>query len=86
MNRQHQAKPIHVYPDQRPAPYFDNPNAGPKKNIDLVDELRGVFGNDAEIMFDDFIGWICPLQRHGANWWKKFRPSKPPISNIKLKT
>lgn len=49
-------------------------NAGLKKNIDLVEELRGALGHDAEIMFDAFMGWDLPYATAWCKAVEKFRP------------
>jgi L-rhamnonate dehydratase len=49
-------------------------NAGLKKSIDLVEELRGALGNDAEIMFDAYMGWDLPFATAWCKAVEKFRP------------
>ncbi len=49
-------------------------NAGLKKNIDLVEELRGALGFDAEIMFDAYMGWDLPFATAWCKAVEKFRP------------
>ncbi|WP_276373458.1 enolase C-terminal domain-like protein [Chryseolinea sp. H1M3-3] len=49
-------------------------NAGLKKNIDLVEELRAALGFDAEIMFDAYMGWDLPFATAWCKAVEKFRP------------
>jgi L-rhamnonate dehydratase len=49
-------------------------NAGLKKNIELVEELRAALGFDAEIMFDAYMGWDLPFATAWCKAVEKFRP------------
>jgi len=49
-------------------------NAGLKRNIDLVEELRESLGYDAEIMFDAFMGWDLPFATAWCKAVEKYRP------------
>ncbi len=47
---------------------------GLKKNIELVGELREAVGDDAELMFDAFMGWDVPYANAWAKAVEKYRP------------
>ena len=49
-------------------------NAGLKRNIDLVEELRESLGYDAELMFDAFMGWDLPFATAWCKAVEKYRP------------
>ena len=49
-------------------------NAGLAKNIELVEELRGALGYNAEIMFDAFMGWDYPFALAWCKAVEKYRP------------
>ncbi|MBA4054905.1 MAG: mandelate racemase [Marivirga sp.] len=49
-------------------------NVGLKRNIELVEELRAALGNDAEIMFDAFMGWDVPFATAWCKAVEKYRP------------
>lgn len=49
-------------------------NAGLTKNIELVEELRGSLGPNADIMFDAFMGWDYPFSLAWCKAVEKYRP------------
>lgn len=49
-------------------------NVGLRKNIELVEELRGALGVDAEIMFDAFMAWDLPFATAWCKAVEKYRP------------
>ncbi|HTF20844.1 MAG TPA: enolase C-terminal domain-like protein [Chryseolinea sp.] len=49
-------------------------NAGLKRNIELVEELRETLGFDAEIMFDAFMAWDVPYAIEWCKAVEKYRP------------
>jgi len=53
------------------------PGDGPKglnRCIELVEELRGTLGDDAQIMFDAFMGWDIPFATQWCKAVEKYRP------------
>lgn len=49
-------------------------NAGLKKSIELVEELRDAVGFEGEIMFDAFMGWDLPFATAWCKAVEKYRP------------
>lgn len=49
-------------------------NAGLKRNIELVEELRETLGFDAELMFDAFMAWDLPYAIEWCKAVEKYRP------------
>jgi L-rhamnonate dehydratase len=49
-------------------------NAGLKRNIELVEELRGALGDNAELMFDAFMAWDMPFAVAWCKAVEKYRP------------
>ena len=49
-------------------------NAGLKRNIELVEELREAVGSDGQLMFDAFMGWDLPF---AMAWTKAVEPYRP---------
>ena len=49
-------------------------NAGLKRNIELVEELRDALGDDAEIMFDAFMAWDIPFAIAWCKAVEKYHP------------
>jgi len=49
-------------------------NAGLKRNIELVEELRNALGDEAELMFDAFMGWDLPFATAWCKAVEKYRP------------
>jgi len=49
-------------------------NAGLNRNIELVEELRGALGSEAELMFDAFMGWDLPFAEAWCKAVEKYRP------------
>jgi L-rhamnonate dehydratase len=49
-------------------------NAGLQRNIELVQELRETLGDNAEIMFDAFMGWDVPYAVEWSKAVEKYRP------------
>jgi L-alanine-DL-glutamate epimerase-like enolase superfamily enzyme len=47
---------------------------GLNRSIELVEELRDALGNDAQIMFDAFMGWDIPFATAWCNEVEKYRP------------
>lgn len=49
-------------------------NAGLKRNIELVEELRETLGFEAQIMFDAFMAWDVPFAIEWCKAVEKYRP------------
>ncbi len=49
-------------------------NAGLKKNIELVEELRDALGFEGELMFDAFMGWDLPYAQAWTTAVEQYRP------------
>lgn len=49
-------------------------NAGLNRNIELVEELRSSLGNEAQIMFDAFMGWDYPFALAWCKAVEKYHP------------
>jgi L-rhamnonate dehydratase len=49
-------------------------NAGLKRNIELVEELRNALGDEGELMFDAFMGWDLPFATAWCKAVEKYRP------------
>ncbi|CAN5394217.1 galactonate dehydratase [soil metagenome] len=47
---------------------------GLNRSIELVEELRDALGNDAQIMFDAFMGWDVPFATAWCTAVEKYRP------------
>lgn len=47
---------------------------GLNKSIELVEELRDALGDDAQIMFDAFMGWDIPFATQWCKAVEKYRP------------
>lgn len=50
-------------------------NKGLARNIELVEELRGSLGNEADIMFDAYMSWDLPYAIRWCQEVEKYRPS-----------